>query len=198
MFQMLKEGKACQLFTKKQLDSANSGFFFVSLYVYVCAWHLTLDAELQFNRSAGIVSELCCLFDICQFFQMVLRVLMMRPLMVSPQFSSGGWNSYSAWSWLSVTVRVYELTHTHACTRCRYMHLEHAWTKFESPLTGSRWWRQGQLLLLHLCSAVRAQSSLWTAYYPDTAPGESNQLQRYTALTPDGVGDESSHYIRAG
>lgn len=87
--------------------------------------------------------------------------------------------------------------HTHIRTH-RYIQLGHGWTIFESLLTGSRWRRQGQLLLPHLCSAVRAQSSLWTAYYPDTAPGESNQLQRYAALTPDGVGDESSHYISAG
>lgn len=80
----------------------------------------------------------------------------------------------------------------------KYMHLEYGWTIFDSFLTSSRRRCRGQLLLPHLCSAVRAQSSLWTAYYPDTAPGESNQLQRCNALTPDGVGDESSHYISAG
>lgn len=91
--------------------------------------------------------------------------------------------------------------HAHVHTRTRmhkYMLLEYGWTVFDSFLTSSMWRCQGQLLLPHLCSAVRAQSSLWTAYYPDTASGESNQLQRCTGLAPDGVGDESSHYISAG
>lgn len=45
-------------------------------------------------------------------------------------------------------------------TDCRYLLLGHR----VSLMTGSRWWRRGQLLMPHLCSAVRAQSSLWTAY----------------------------------
>lgn len=94
-------------------------------------------------------------------------------------------------------VHVHVRTHTHMRMH-KYMLLEYGWTVFDSFLTSSRWRCQGQLLLPHLCSAVRAQSSLWTAYYPDTASGESNQLQRCTALAPDGVGDESSHYISAG
>lgn len=101
------------------------------------------------------------------------------------------------WRSLKLTLKYDAHVHMHARTRA-HIHLGHGWAVFESLLTGSRWWRRGQLLLPHLCSAVRAQSSLWTAYYPDTAPGESNQLQRCTSLTPDGVGDESSHYISAG
>lgn len=159
--------------------------------------HLTCGAHTQTNWSTGIISRHYCLFVTC---------------LTSPRCS---WEPY----WcapspvcfrrrmefvhcLKLTPKYVSQAHKHIQyihTHTRgYIHLEHGRTIFDRLLTGSRWWCQGQLLLPHLCSAVRAQSSLWTAYYPNTAPGESNQLQRFTALTPDGVGDESSHYISAG
>lgn len=58
---------------------------------------------------------------------------------------------------LKLTLKYVAQKHTHTHTR---VHVQYGWTALSSSLTDSEERHRGQLLLPHLCSAVRAQSSL--------------------------------------
>lgn len=148
--------------------------------------YVVLAVLLTWARGASNSRTILCRLVVCSCFTSPRC-----SVSFSHRFTSE-WGRNSCSAWISLLIYHKQHRHTH-----KYMQLEYGWTIFSSSLTGSRWWCQGQLLLPHLCSAVRVQSSLWTAYYPDTAPGESNKHQRCTTHAPDGVGDGSSHYIRA-